>query len=209
MGIEQMREQQQAAYVSSGAAAKKTAEVQQKKVDSEWSESVHRAAVATYQVEATPLSERTREIIVEREVQVEKSRSGGAAVRAKAAMRAGDTETQKRAEAEIKAVNVPTVAEASATARVELLDQGFTEEQLDTPYGELGGSAKTGYLPPNVVGGGRWVDPVTPAPVSVSGSLPIGRNKTLVEGLNVKVDANIKKLLLLAFAAKTVGALKK
>ena len=47
----------------------------------------------------------------------------------------------------------PGQEEAEAIARAELAEQGFEEEQVETPFGELGGTEETGFLPPNTIGG--------------------------------------------------------
>lgn len=106
----------------------------------------------------------------------------------------------------------PGQAIAARQARRELEEQGFTEEQIETPYGELGGTARTGFLPPNVVGGAAVAPEPVPEPVMVGPPIlgepePVAR--ATPEGIDVKIDSTAKKILLLAFLAKIVEGVKR
>jgi hypothetical protein len=91
------------------------------------------AGVDKYQKEATPLSERVREIQVERP-------APGIPVAA-----------VSQPEGAPGARPAPDITETYTQAREELVAAGYREEDLETPFVELGGTAATGFMPPYVL----------------------------------------------------------
>ena len=183
---EQRRIEQEKVRVSSGAADLEKERIRAQQQKAKLQEEAHKKAVSTFKKEVTPIEERTREIIQERSTGKAKSKEAGRATRKKSKekelMREGKSQTEASKLAteefgEVEAVESVSNDEARQLAKVELLDQGFTEEQLETPYSELGGTPDTGFLPPNVIGGRdpETGEVVTELPVTGGGVGPVGR----------------------------------
>ena len=201
---ERRRIEQEKVRVSSGAADLERERIRSQKQKAKLQEEAHKKAVSTFKKEVTPIEERTREIIQERSTGKAKSKEAGRATRKKSKekelMREGKSQTEASKLAteefgEVEAVESVSNDEARQLAKVELLDQGFTEEQLETPYSELGGDESTGFLPSNVVGGRGKMGEVITGVAPGGGSIgvmprdravqrrPVGRGAAAIGGL--------------------------
>jgi len=147
--LERYREEEYRSQDMAAAAAR--AKKQRDELAAKKKASDARIAEATrqYQQMATPLSERVREIQVERP-------APAVAVSAKypdtpVFKKAGVAGKKVRQVSAPGAREAPSIPETYVQAREELVTAGYREEDLETPFVDLGGTEETGFVPPYVL----------------------------------------------------------
>ena len=181
-----------------------------KKETAEWEESTRSTreayveAVRAYQVTATPLSEKVREIEVER--------VGAPPVAATVDVVDPVTRvvTEKKVRRRRLKSETKDIAETYEVAREELVAEGYRPEDIETPFVDLGGTAATGFKPPYVLHEmeeAAGVPVEERAPETEPYREPVERVKPVVEGLNFRADSGLRKLLFMAVVASIVKSL--
>ena len=162
-------------------------------------------AVKAYQVTATPLSEKVREI--------EKERVGAPPVSA-VYPETPFFEEKGLAKKKVKRQRLKSetkdITETYEVAREELVAEGYRPEDIETPFVDLGGTAATGFKPPYVLHEmeeAAGVPVEERAPETEPYREPVERVKPVVEGLNFRADSGLRKLLFMAVVASVVKSL--